>query len=290
MSQKENSNGKIVTLSRKDEPHCLEYAYFGHLEALKKEFELNPQCIEALSQYGSTALMFASVKKHLECVRFLLDKNASVDTRDNYGKTALMYASLEGHVDVVRLLIEYGADKNLKDRRGRTAMMKAARYGREECVVALLEAGALMDVRDKQGYTALHKAADYSHISIFKILIKKGADVTVKTNAGSTALDILRSRPFINDSEKRRMKTLVAQYEERRESWMRRGPMLMFQVASGLVAFPGRSEEENNEFEEAVCLAANAAAGIEPKCQEDNSALYTVMSGPNFYKRLYRFL
>ncbi|KAI2500194.1 hypothetical protein MHU86_14269 [Fragilaria crotonensis] len=49
-------------------------------------------------------------------VRFLLDKGASVDVRDEDGKTPLLYAVSRGNIDGARLLLSYGANTLCTDR------------------------------------------------------------------------------------------------------------------------------------------------------------------------------
>jgi ankyrin repeat protein len=61
-------------------------------------------------------------------VKFLLDKGAEVNARDNLdGATALMWASRYNHLEVVKFLIDKGSDVNAKNRRelGYTALVYA---------------------------------------------------------------------------------------------------------------------------------------------------------------------
>jgi hypothetical protein len=57
------------------------------------------------------ALEFASSAGHLDIVRLLLDRGATIDaTHGNTGWTALSGAAWKGHTDVAKLLIERGSD------------------------------------------------------------------------------------------------------------------------------------------------------------------------------------
>jgi uncharacterized protein len=64
---------------------------------------------QAKDEYGSTALIFASLHGHREGVELLLAKGAQVNARDWNGSTPLMGASEKGHQEVRKLLIEAGA-------------------------------------------------------------------------------------------------------------------------------------------------------------------------------------
>ena len=52
--------------------------------------------------------MLASHKGYHNIVEMLLDKGASMDSRNNFGETPLFYASRRGFPTVVRLLLELG--------------------------------------------------------------------------------------------------------------------------------------------------------------------------------------
>ena len=48
--------------------------------------------------------MIAANNGHIKVVKFLADKNASIDEKNNDGDTALMYAERQGYEDIVELL------------------------------------------------------------------------------------------------------------------------------------------------------------------------------------------
>ena len=59
---------------------------------------------------GSTCLLIASYRGHLDICRLLIDKGAQLEAKDCDGKTPLHEAAIHGHVEIVRLLCNCGAD------------------------------------------------------------------------------------------------------------------------------------------------------------------------------------
>ena len=147
--------------------------------------------IDIKDQEGETALMLAVRLGHAEIARKLLLHGADPKLTNHHGQTALIMASEKGNMAIVRLLLESGAEVNAQDSRGRfpfagwTALMFAARSGQAEAVKVLIANGA--DVNAKAGETALMKAAYWGHKEIIALLIAAGADVHTRNEDGETA-------------------------------------------------------------------------------------------------------
>jgi len=65
-----------------------------------------------VDETGRTVLHWASSGGHTNLVQWLIEHQASVDTRDDSNWTPLIIAASAGHEAVVRLLIGAGADVN----------------------------------------------------------------------------------------------------------------------------------------------------------------------------------
>lgn len=102
---------------------------------------------------GQTILMLSSAWNRPEVIRFLLEKNVPLNTRDKDGETALMYAIEGGHTNIVKMLLDAGADPDVLDNGGSTALVRALtkRNNKEIYNQAklLLEAGANPEIKDK---------------------------------------------------------------------------------------------------------------------------------------------
>ena len=57
-----------------------------------------------------SAISEASENGHEDVVRLLLSHNCDIHTRSNIGSTPLLFASWRGHIEVVRVLVAAGAD------------------------------------------------------------------------------------------------------------------------------------------------------------------------------------
>jgi hypothetical protein len=72
----------------------------------------------------------------------LLDKGASIDSRDAQGRTPLMVAIAQGRLDVVRLLLQRGANPNLADNAGKTPLQQATDRNLQDIAALLRDSGA----------------------------------------------------------------------------------------------------------------------------------------------------
>ena len=86
--------------------------------------------------YSAPPLHFAVLAGELDLVRLLLDRGASVDSKElRHGSTALHVAASRGQADVAQHLIERGAEVNARNKeRGHTPLHEAARGGEPEFV------------------------------------------------------------------------------------------------------------------------------------------------------------
>ncbi|TGL97479.1 hypothetical protein EHQ76_15205 [Leptospira barantonii] len=68
--------------------------------------------IDATSNSGSTALHFATFHNDLQAVRFLLERGAKTNLKNQFGKTPFDIAIENDHVQIVLLLKEFSESKN----------------------------------------------------------------------------------------------------------------------------------------------------------------------------------
>ena len=108
-------------------------------EGVKTIIAEDGSLVNATSQYGDTALIWAAYKGYTEIVKSLLEKDADVNAKDNNGHTALIWAVVNGHTEIVKSLLANNADFNAKNQSGHTALDYAKEKGHTG-IVALLQA------------------------------------------------------------------------------------------------------------------------------------------------------
>ncbi|OOF90491.1 hypothetical protein ASPCADRAFT_211962 [Aspergillus carbonarius ITEM 5010] len=71
---------------------------------------------------GKTTLISAAAEQSSEMISLLIKHGAEVNAVDNYGRSALMEAALFGRLDNVKVLLEHNADRYTKDDKNRLAI------------------------------------------------------------------------------------------------------------------------------------------------------------------------
>jgi len=70
---------------------------------------------------GSTALLMATQKGHIDMVNWLVEIGSPLDATSTCKKTSLIHAVQRGHIEIVKTLINAGANTNAQDRAGKRA-------------------------------------------------------------------------------------------------------------------------------------------------------------------------
>lgn len=140
-----------------------------------------------------TLLILASGSYHsptecFEVVKYLIEKDASVNAKDLGSKTALFYAIENENLDLVKYLIDHKADPNIHDDGGFFPIHKAIinlkrskddyeAYRNNVLILKyLVEKGAELNVTDKYKETPLYYTIDLDY-NVAKYLVEKGAEV-----------------------------------------------------------------------------------------------------------------
>ncbi|NQU10637.1 ankyrin repeat domain-containing protein, partial [bacterium] len=109
----------------------------------------------------------------------LIAGGAELDAANDQGETALMYAIVRGHPDCVRLLVEAGANVSATTAYYQFPLMFAAGRAEPDILELLLDKGASPNDETAERNTALHLAAKRNHLGNVRVLLRHGADPTI---------------------------------------------------------------------------------------------------------------
>ncbi|MBE6417359.1 MAG: hypothetical protein E7033_02710 [Akkermansiaceae bacterium] len=170
-----------------------------------------------------TPVTMAAKKGHIECLQFILDAGADVNSRDKHDKTLLHIAAEKGDIKMLHVLYERGADINSKSAKepflhamirgcsnaecqellqredldtfaendnGENAMHVAAAHGKIPVMVLLTAQNHLFSERDQLSMTPLHHAAMHGQTEVVKQLIEVKVDLNSRDHRGRSALDL----------------------------------------------------------------------------------------------------
>ncbi len=171
--------------------------------------------VEFQGAHNSTPLLFASLTREPEFLKFLISQGANVDAMNSIGFVPLTYAlqgqrldnfrqlidaganpdPLEsgkgafsplamaaefGVVEAVKVLIELGADVNWRSDNGTDSMKFASARGEVECFDLLLNAGGDPASFDSEGFSGIHNAVDNQYHDVVVKLLDAGVDVNLR--------------------------------------------------------------------------------------------------------------
>ena len=129
-----------------------------------------------------------------------------VNTKDiSSGDTAMHIVTQRRDVTWIRFLAQKGANVNARNNKGETPLQLASNLGFAEGVEALLKLGARVDEPNSTGETPLIAATHRKDAALARVLLKAGADPRRNDNSGRSALDYAsldgRSNPVLVEIE-----------------------------------------------------------------------------------------
>jgi len=166
-----------------------------------------PDRVNAVDEFGRTALHRAADDGAGDAIEILLSKGAAVNVADHYGVTPLMLACASEQPRTCSRLLQAKANVGAVDRAGNSALVYALRNGRASQARELVAAGAV-PVPLKHGMTAgapatapdraavdaysgwpdVAVAASRTNADWLHELLRSGADPDARTPAGDSAL------------------------------------------------------------------------------------------------------
>ena len=128
---------------------------------------------------GQTLLFWAVGSRSTECVKILLEANATISTTACSTLLSLACRNASFGIDIPKLLLEHKANVFDPDG-GFYPLHQAVLSGSLECVKLVMNAGAskIIDIKTLSGSTALYFTVKYSHpVSMASLLLDYGAKI-----------------------------------------------------------------------------------------------------------------
>ena len=135
-------------------------------------------------------LIMASKLGYAEIVSYLLINKANTAIKDYIGASALHYAAFYNDTSITALLLSHGANVNAFNDDGETPLMLAAFNGSTEASDKLISGDAEINSTDKKGYTPLMMACQNGHYNVAVRLLQSWADINLLNKKGFSALSL----------------------------------------------------------------------------------------------------
>ncbi|XP_006880602.1 PREDICTED: transient receptor potential cation channel subfamily A member 1 [Elephantulus edwardii] len=150
----------------------------GQVELM--EMIVNDSCcdvVNVMDNYGNTPLHWAAEKNQVESVKFLLNRKANPNLRNNSMMAPLHLAVQFGNIEVVKVLVEHRSTNiNLEGENGNTAVVIACSKDNSEALQILFSKGAKMCIANKCGCFPIHLAAFSGAKRCMELILQVGEE------------------------------------------------------------------------------------------------------------------
>lgn len=128
----------------------------------------------------TSPLLLAAYKGDEQMARLLLQKNASIESKDSDGKTPLLIAAMMNHLNVVKELMSHGANIFCLDLKKHSPIFYSVSNQNDEMTSLFLENGVDPNTLAPNHSPMLSLAAESKDLSLVKLLLNKKADPNAK--------------------------------------------------------------------------------------------------------------
>lgn len=167
----------------------------------KEEYPSEKQVLSLFDKYfdfrvrkedRSSLMHYASAFGHAKVIRYLINKQVSVEEKNGSNWRPIHFAAVNGHIEVVRLLVEYGADLNAQvNENNFTPIHLASKEGQYEIVRYLLELGVYVNLEtEKSKLTPLFVAITHRQVEVVRVLLEFGAELNAELIDGGNYLHL----------------------------------------------------------------------------------------------------
>lgn len=162
-------------------------AVLGRLNLVRRFVDEAPALVRRRFYLGRTLLHAATRLAQRPLMKFLLDRGAGANARDDHGNTPLDSAAFWGHAQALEMLLKKYASTEAAEG-NYPPLFWAADMGNRRSALKLIAAGADVRATLPDGQTPLHAAAEKGLLDVARELIRRGADVNSTEQSGRTPL------------------------------------------------------------------------------------------------------
>lgn len=183
------------------EQEFLSAAEQGNLDILKSCLEEGVD-INITNRQGRTAIVNASLNKHYECVKFLINAGADINKQDQTCFNPFLLSCLNNDLTLLRIVLPAKPNLDLLTRFGGVGITPASEKGHVEIVRELLEKTEInVNHTNFVGWTPLLEAivlndGGEKQQQIVKLLLDHGANPHMTDKYGKKPLELAREKGY----------------------------------------------------------------------------------------------
>lgn len=151
---------------------CLRIVAQNRIEEFKKR---KSECLRHRSDLGTTPLMLAAARGHLEMMKEILDAGADVNEVDQVGDTAVNYVVATNQLAAARLLVSRGAKVYSQRQDGISALMQAIQISSFDMIQTLSQEIEAVNQPADDGWTPIYFAIRRGDPKTLSWLFERGA-------------------------------------------------------------------------------------------------------------------
>ncbi|MEQ4670292.1 MULTISPECIES: ankyrin repeat domain-containing protein [Providencia] len=173
----------------------------GNLDILKSCLEKGVD-INITNRQGRTAIVNASLNKHYECVKFLINAGADINKQDQTCFNPFLLSCLNNDLTLLRIVLPAKPNLDLLTRFGGVGITPASEKGHVEIVRELLEKTEInVNHTNFVGWTPLLEAivlndGGEKQQQIVKLLLDHGANPHMTDKYGKKPLELAREKGY----------------------------------------------------------------------------------------------
>jgi ankyrin repeat protein len=169
----------------------------NNLAKVKELINVNQNLVNVKDETGRTPLHWAARGVHFEILKYLVEKGADVNAKDNDNIVSILSITSRNNAEALKYLLTKGAKIDEVDNKKETSLHYAAARGFKEEVKILIDNNAILETKNSMGRTPLIVAArERGGIEVIKLLVEKGANINVKDIYQDTPLSLAAWRGY----------------------------------------------------------------------------------------------